>query len=203
MKNSIVILLVSLLILSGCRGSKTPSPKFYLLEYPPGNELSITDSLRPLPVSVEIEAVHISPAYASHDIIIREDSHQIRNFSNHRWASRPDQSLLRFVLTYYDRNKVFKNAESRFWKITPDYRLKTVVHQLEIVVRGKKFIAHLHVDFQLIKTETEQVVVEHTADSYELMGSRNVNLFAEVISGLFYDELTIFTNKAFDALSND
>jgi ABC-type uncharacterized transport system auxiliary subunit len=203
MRNSLFFLIVSLSILGGCRASKSPNPTFYVIEYPAEKESSLADSLMVLPLIVEVETVDVNPAFSAHEIALRKKSNEIGYFSHNKWATRPDQSLTRFLLTFFKRNDVFKDIDTRFWKITPDYRLKTTVHQLEVVNSDKEFTAHLHLEFRLVNTENDQVVLEHIANKSQRLTKKDLNLFADAISSMFYDELNNFTEMARTKLPND
>jgi ABC-type uncharacterized transport system auxiliary subunit len=203
MKNQFLYLIISLAIISGCIGSKPQTPSFYLLEYPTDRTMSFDDTDNPLPVIVEAEDVNISPAFASYDIVLRAKSHEINYFDMHRWATRPGQSLTRFLLTFFERNKVFENAGPRFWHVPPHYKLKTTIFQMEVFEEDKKFFARLHLELQLIKTDTEQAVLTHVADNRQALEERDLNLFADTISNMFFDELRAFSLKALNNLPNE
>jgi ABC-type uncharacterized transport system auxiliary subunit len=203
MKNQFFYLFISLVIFSGCIGSKPQAPSFYLLEYPADRTMSFGETDNPLPVIVEAEDVNISPAFASYDIVLRANSHEIRYFDMHRWATRPVQSMTSFLLTFFERNNVFENAGPRFWKVPPHYKLKTTIFQMEIFEEDKKFYARLHLELQLKKIDTEQVVLTHVADNRQALEERDLNLFADAISNMFFDELQAFSLKTLSSLPNE
>lgn len=203
MKNQLFYLIISLAIVSGCLGSKTQVPSFYLLEYPAERTVSFGEADNPLPVIVEAEDVNVSPAFASYEIAIRANTHEIRYFAQHRWATRPVKSMTSFLLTFFERNDVFENAGPRFWKVPPHYKLRTNIHQMEIFEEDKMFYARLHLELQLIKTDTEQVILTHVADNRQALDERDMNLFADAISNMFFDELQAFSLKALNSLPKD
>ena len=195
MKRPILLLSIifPIFLLGACRSSKPVAPTFYVLEFP--TERISDEKPLTLSYSLEITDIDLHPAFATHQIAIREDQHEIRYFSNYEWAVRPDQSLTRFISDYFKNVKIFRNTDIRYWNIQPDYKLLTSVHQLEVVKDGNDYLAHLHVDFRLVMTEGSVTVVRHTADKTRLLERRNLNLFAGAINDMFFEELHFFARK--------
>jgi ABC-type uncharacterized transport system auxiliary subunit len=201
MKKSIILILFAIVLLAGCRSSKTVEPSFYLLDFPNDKQVlrpdSIIDISLPTQVTIEIEDIDINPVFSTNKIALREKTHTVRYFTNHLWAIRPDQSFTRFLLRYYEKNKVFKNIDTRFWKIPVDYKLNTTIHRLEVIQLNKnQFSAHLLVEFNLQKTSNEQIVLKYTGDKSQILAKKDLNLFAKAICDIFFDELQAFTQQA-------
>jgi ABC-type uncharacterized transport system auxiliary subunit len=186
------------LLLVGCSSAKPVTTSYYMLEFPHGVELR--DTFNTLPFSLEILEADIHPAFGSMQIAMREQTNQIKYFSNHKWANRPSQSITLIVATFFDRSMVFKKSATRFWDIVPQYKLKTIVHQLEIVSEGRRFEAHLNIEFQIVETNTAAVVVTHAADKFIPLEKRELNAFADVVSKMVFDELVLFCNVITDTL---
>lgn len=190
----------ALLMGNGCISRKPATPSFYLLEYPASREITSPALATPLPVIVEIADVQINPAFASYDIALRHNTREIKYFSHHRWATRPSQSLNSFLMTFFERNSVFENAGARFWRVNPHYRLRTIIHQLEVLEENREFYARLHIEIMLIKTDTEQTALLHLSNRTQVLEQRDLNLFADAISNMFFEELELFSHKALSQL---
>ncbi len=194
MRIKISLLIVLTVILIGCRSSKQVAPTFYLIEFPADkitdDEVSVT-----LPFSLEILDVDVHPAFASHQIALRENEHEIRYYAHHEWAVRPSESLTRYVYNYFRNAGIFRYTDARFWNVIPDYRLQVKVHKLEVIEEDDDFLAHLHVDFDLIMVEGNVVIVQHAANKTRLLEKRNLNLFAGSINDMFLEELFFFSRK--------
>ena len=201
MKKTLFYLVFLPAMLAGCRSSKPQTPVFYLLEYPTATEMAVQHPL--IHTTIELEEVNVVPAYASNQIALREKSHSIRYFTQHNWAIRPDQSIERYILTFYDKNKVFQNIETRFWRIDVDYKLRTTIHVLEIVQDKNQFTAHLDVEFQLLNFDTGEVVISHRQEAKQPLAKRDINLFASTISTMLFNELEVFTVKAVAKLTSE
>lgn len=200
MNKTLIYLIFLSALLAGCRSSKPQVPVFYLLEYPQTKEMVVNFPL--IPTTIEVEEVNVVSAYSSNQIALREKSHSIRYFTQHNWAIRPDKSIERFILTFYDKNKVFKNIETRFWRIDVDYKLITTIHVLEIVQDKNQFSAHLDIEHQLVKFNSEEVVISHRQETKLPLAKRDINLFASTISMMLFDELEEFTVKAVATLTS-
>ncbi len=195
MKHNLLLLLLILFLLAGCRSSKPVATVFYILEYPDDKEIG-EDTIPPLPLTIEITDVEVHPAFASHKMVMREDSHQIKYFVNNQWAVRPAEGFARFMEEYFEHNKVFQEVQTRYWNVLPDYQIVTSINHLEVIRDRRDFYARLNVDFKLIGGEEGKVVVEHTADKSRLAEKRNLNLFTDAISSMFFEELHYFAQKA-------
>jgi ABC-type uncharacterized transport system auxiliary subunit len=194
---------ITLLILTmaGCRSSKPVVPRFYVIEFPVQKETFLPDTLTHRFGSVEILPVNVYPAFATHRIAIREGSHELRYFSNHEWAVRPGEALTLFITEFYKKNIIFDQVSTRFWNIDPEYRFETTVYQLEVVQDRGRYYARIHLNYILRETSTSRILTEHTADLRLELPKRNLNLFADEISLIFYDELKVFTEKILPALT--
>jgi len=195
MKNPILLLsiIIPMFLLGACRSSKPVAPTFYVLEFP--MERIPDEKPLTLPYSLEITEIDLHPAFATHQIAIREGQHEIRYFSHHEWAVRPVQSLTRYINDYFKNIQVFRSTDTRYWNIQPDYKILTSVNHLEVLKDGNDYLAHLHVDFRLVMTEGTVTVVTHSADNTRLLEKRNLNLFAGAINDMFFEELQFFTRK--------
>ncbi|TVQ91844.1 MAG: hypothetical protein EA393_04340 [Bacteroidetes bacterium] len=190
MKYLLKIMLILLVFLPSCRSSKPVAKTYYVIEFP-GERAKDSQPLL-LPYSLEISTVDIHPVFATHQIAVRENDHEIRYFSNHEWAVRPKESFTRFVHDYFNQKGLFRNVNVRFWSLRPDYRLVTRINNLEVLVEGRDYYARLQIEFRLIMEQGEVLIVQHSADRTRLLEKRNLNLFTGAINDIFYEELHYF-----------
>lgn len=192
------ILMVSTLVLAGCRSSKPVAPRFFLVEYP--SDPPVTDTMKMLPYVLELAEVNVNPAYASTQIAMREDEQELQYFVNNQWAVRPAQGFAVFLEQYFADNRVFSQTQTRFWNLQPDYRLQTIVHNLEVVRERKDFYARLHLEFRL-ETADGEWIERYSTDNRRLLESRDLNLFTVAVNNIFFEELNYFTGKIYFGLS--
>jgi ABC-type uncharacterized transport system auxiliary subunit len=191
----IVYLALFTLLIYGCKISKTVLTQFYLVEYPYGAEKMLSDSIFPIPINIELQNIDINPSFASNEIAIREESHKIQYFTQHKWAVRPDQALVRFVISFYESNRYFQNVDTRLWKEVPDYKLNISIYRLEVVHLKKNMYAQMHFKISLQRSDNDQIVIEHLVNRKEQLKRKDLNLFAESICMIFNEELTTFSEK--------
>lgn len=204
MKKYILIPLLMALALSGCRSSRSVVQHFYLLEPPAEHNMDWPEGLSVIPGSCEILNVNIASAYASHRIAVREDSHQIRYFSFHEWAVRPDQDLSRLLIGFLETHSVFEQIEYGRLVFPADYILETKVKHMELDNRQKTFHARLHVDFRLFAADRENTFLyHHVADRFQELEKKNINEFVAAVGKLFMEELQSFSIGAMQEIGGN
>ena len=184
--------------MTGCGSNKIAQKKYYLLE--PAWETAITEHKSN--ALCEVADIIIAPAFASTQIVLRDNTHQIQYFGQHLWAVRPQESILQLIINYLSDRQTFKQVSNRFWHNSPNYILNTKVHQLEVVQLEKEFYAHLNIEFYVIETKTDNIIVRHRADKQVKLKQKDLNLVAKAISKLLSDELIILTNQIENSISN-
>jgi ABC-type uncharacterized transport system auxiliary subunit len=197
--NKFFLLLAVLGLFGGCRSSKPVSPRFYMIEFNPVF-MKVQDEITPLPYNLEIAGIDIHPAFATTQIALREEDHEVGYFVNHQWASRPEQNLERFTLNYMKHNNIFRNTEKKNWNIMPDFRLFVTIYNLEVVRTGKDFHGRLHLEFRL-ESASGEIVESYFSDNTRLLEKRNLNLFAKAVNNMYFEELNYFSGKIHFALS--
>jgi ABC-type uncharacterized transport system auxiliary subunit len=193
-------LLMILWLFNGCLGSKPVTTRFYHLEFP--TDVSFENEGKLEAVYIDIMDIEVHPAFASYEIAIRENSNELRYFANHRWASRPEQSLANYITNYYKRNKNFQIVDPRFISHYNYYKLGTTVHQLEVLKEGKDFHARLHIEFKLTEPAANKLILEHRVVKSVLLDGRDLNLFTKVISELLLEELQTFSGEIMNHLAD-
>lgn len=167
----------------------------YLLETPADYEFRWQGESGPLSASCEILKPEIVPAYSSHSIALREDSHQLSYFRFNEWAVRPELVIQKMVDDFMKENQVFEELVPGRAVMSAAYLLETEINHLEVDNREDVFRARMHVEFRLRDNETSEVLVTHREDRIETLEGRNLNAFAEAVSRMFIEELATFTES--------
>lgn len=197
MKNRLIIAAVMLLVFTGCGGGKAVVSRYYLLEYPRLTTLELLagDSLVNLGGSCFIAPVEVHPAYATHQIVIREESNQINYFSFNEWAVRPNQSLTVFITDFFTDAGIFTSINAGRVAHGNDFLLETYVSKLE-VMRGKpQLLAHVELTFTLSDMYTNKVVARHHANEVKILEDKDLNQFAAAVSQIFVEQLHVFARQ--------
>ncbi len=202
MKKLIFFSIVSLLFFAGCRSSKPVQNNFFLLELPPVAVSETQERIKTIDGSFEVQQAEVAPAYASHQIAIREDTHRIRYFSFNEWAHRPALSLSNMAFNYLEDNRFFDEIVTGRLRDTPDYVIQTIVHHLEVDYQTEVFEARLVVEFRLLNAATEEIILRHRTDRNQVLEENSLNLFAAAVSEFFIEELHAFVDSVFEKLDN-
>lgn len=179
-------------MLTSCVAEKNIMRKYYTLEIPSDAYATASDTLWTIPGKCEIGRVNINPVCESNQIVNRNKSHEITYYRYHRWAVRPDDAIRELLSEYLQNRKLFDNVSTRFAMSVPDYRLKTMVKDLEIIENDKSFSAHVNIDYILTKNINDSVLVSHRADRIEPLKHKDMNLFAQAVSSILIEELEVF-----------
>ncbi|MBS3771282.1 MAG: ABC-type transport auxiliary lipoprotein family protein [Bacteroidales bacterium] len=187
------LLITAILIMAGCSSSKQTVNRYYVIEPPDSSLISIDQKHLLAESHCEIAPVEIYPAFASKDIANRSGSHELLYYKRHHWAVGPAESLTFILKDYLNQASLFKRTSKRFRGINPDFRLETTVYQLEVVQEQESFSAHLALEFKLFSNPEERLLLSHRADRMEKLQENDLNLFAESIGLLFFEELNRFS----------
>ncbi len=200
MKKIFLMALLSALVFAGCRSSQPVTQQYYLLELPSQYEGDWPERLSVLQGSILIANAGITDAYASHQIAVREDTHQIRYFNFNEWAIRPEKAFTQLLLDFYQENQVFEEVMyGRIIQAT-EYILNTQVLVLELDTRDDIIRARLKVDFSLLDGQNEgNILLHHTADRNMELETKNLNSFARAISQMFIEELHDFSVEVLES----
>ena len=192
MTNKLLTIALIVFITSGCGSNKTVLKKYYLIE--PSAAIEIANTGQTADVLCEVADVMVAPAFATTQIALRDESHQIQYFGQHEWAVRPQETFLRHILNHLSDRHTFKRVANRFWHNPPTYTLYTTLHHLEVLQKKKVFYAHLNIEFTLIEIKTDSIVLKHKADRESRLEERNLNLMAQAFSELLSEELVRLTD---------
>jgi ABC-type uncharacterized transport system auxiliary subunit len=197
------VLLTAVFFLSGCMSQKQPTSKYYVIERP--DSLQVSESLPPSSVEgyCEILPVDVYPAYASQSIAQRKESNEIVYYSYHHWAVRPGESMTLLLEDYLDQASVFDGVSTRYWKISPAFKLATTVYNLETLQEDGEMWVHLSVRFKLLNDPDNEVLITHHANRKEVLPQKDLNLYAKTVGELFHEALHHFSQKMVEQLSDN
>lgn len=202
MKKLLFISIMTMLVFVGCRSTQPLQNNFFLLELPPVALYETAERVKTIDGTFEVQRVEVAPAYASHQIAVREDTHRIRYFSFNEWAHRPALSLTNMTFSFLEEGRFFREIVTGRLHGTPDFVLKTMVRHMEVDHQSDVFEARLVVEFRLLNAETEEIILHHRADRNRLLDENSLNLFAAAVSELFAEELHAFVDLVYEKLDN-
>ncbi len=192
MKKYFFILLSVLVLFPACRSSKSVYNRYYLLEIPAAALEAFPEGLQTMTGRFDVRKVEVAPAYASHQIALRDGSHSIRYFTFNEWAQRPSANLTGMLVSFLKNNNVFEFVETGRQAAGSDYVLKTKVYRMEVVQQQKEFEAFFVVEFVMMDATGNRQLFHHSAERSRMLPEKNLNMFAAAISEFFVEELTDF-----------
>lgn len=195
MKKILLLIIFPMLLFSGCRSSQPIIQQYYLLELPAHDERPWPERISVLPGTCLISSADLAAAYATHQIAVREDSHQIRYFGFNEWAIRPEQAFTQLLLDFYAEHPVFEEVKHGRVAQPTDYVLDTKVIAVELDAREENLKARLKLHFLLTDGEHGEVLHSQRSERTEALESKDLNSFARAVSQLFTEELHAFSVK--------
>ncbi len=196
MKYYFFAFIVIFFLAQGCGSQNATVNKYYVIEMP---EEALKDYIKDTSVIVneycEIEKTNIYPAFATRKIANRSKSNEIKYYAYHEWAVRPEEYFSDITVEFFEKTGTFKGIASRYWEILPKYKLKTSIFQIEVINKNKDLAAHLGIEFILEHNKTRKTIISYRTDKTIPLAEKNLNLFAENTSKMFYESLKNFNNK--------
>ena len=193
---AIFFLFALMLAVIGCNNQQSAVKKYYVLETP--DDTTFVDTSKGyIDEFCEVEKVVIYPAFETRQIANRSQSHQISYYSSHEWAVRPAEVLTNMLVDFMEGKRMFKRVATRYWKVSPAYKIESTIYQLEVVNEDNKLAAHLKLEFRLVNADTQEVLTKYQMNQYKTMEEKKINVFATIISELFYTALDDFSNKIY------
>jgi len=193
---AILSLFVLTVAIIGCNTQKTVVKKYYVLETP--DDTTYVDTTRGfINEFCEVDKVAIYPAFETRQIANRSQSNQITYYSSHEWAVRPTEVLTNMLVDFMERKKMFRRVATRYWKVSPAYKIEATIFRLEVVNEDKELAAHLKMELRLVDGDTQEVIRKHKTDQYKTMEEKKINVFASMISEMYYSALNDFSDKIY------
>ena len=203
MKRLVLILCVALFLLPACRSGKSVSGKYYLLEPDRDQSFQLAGDQLPLPYSCYLSPVWVHPAFASHQIALRSNTHEISYFAFNEWGMRPGQALTELLESYFVREGLFVHVTTAEAIPAADLRLETRVARLEVERTGNSFVANLDLEFSLFDKDRNLVINVWEKQARRELEERNLNLFAAAVSSLFAEALHEFSEELLRTLAKE
>lgn len=192
--SALSISLVLPLLAGGCISSKTVLNKYYIIELEqPGPSVAENEENRApvIDMNCEITEIEVSSLIDRSQIINRSRSHEITYYQSHLWATRPSVAFADVLLRKIEGSGLFRGVSDRYSRTLPDLRLGSAIRHLEVVEEDGDLMARLSMEFSLVRSRDNQVMVTHRFDRTEPLEKRDLNLFAQKISQILSEELNL------------
>ncbi len=192
MKKILFLTMITALLFSACRSSKSVHNRYYLLEIPDDAMERQQRTEAPIAGKCEILPVKVAPVYATHQIALREESHSIMYFTFNEWAQRPESRFTDMLIYYLETHNIFEKIATGRLDQPADHVFETRVHRMLVDHQQGLFIAEFDIEFILRDASTGLQLFNHHASSNRELPEKNLNYFAAAVSEMFAEELRIF-----------
>lgn len=204
MNRFVILLLIALMFsIVSCNNQKAAVKKYYVLKAPEATAFVDRTFDRSIDEFCEVEKVNIFPAFESRKIANRSQSHEVTYYNSHEWAVRPGEILTNMLVDFMDKKGLFNRVATRYWEVSPLYKVETTIYQLEVVNSDNGLAAHLHLEFRLVFSDTQEVIVKHKINRTKPMEEKKINFFATSISDMFYSALDDFTKQIYQSFKEE
>jgi ABC-type uncharacterized transport system auxiliary subunit len=198
MKARLYFIIPFFMVLTGCMSEKTIVMKYYVITMPAGQPSGNLSSTWAINATCKINETETNPVLETNQIINRSNSHEITYYKYNQWAIRPSIAVKEMVQHRLIASGIFQKVYTRQSRSIPDYRFVITLNRLEVIENSDLFSAHLNLAFTIIHNADDQVILGHQADRTNQLNTKDLNLFAEAISQMIYEELNVFIHKIED-----
>lgn len=191
MRNNFLVLVIFSLLLTACLGGRPVAVSYYLIEYMPAQvEAYAPDSARfGFGKPVFISAIDIHPAFATHQIAIREGTHQINYFSFNEWATRPGPSLAIITRRYINDSKWFSRIVDAPSAAIQGYSLSVSIFRMEVDRDRQRFFASMAMEVTLVNNQTGDLHSSGMLQTRRELPGKDLSLFASAVSEIYLEGL--------------
>lgn len=205
MRNKFLVLLAVSLLLAACVGGRSVSTSYYLIEYMPAQgEAYAPDSARyGFGKPVFIHSIDIHPAFATHQIAIREGMHQINYFSFNEWATRPGPSLAILTRRYINDSKWFSRIVDAPSAAIQGYSMSVNVFRMEVDRDRQRFFASMAMEFTLVNNQTGTIYSSGMLQTRRELPGKDLSHFAVAVSEVYLEGLHGFLLQTASAFTDE
>ncbi len=117
-------------------------------------------SLRPYPVTVQLQPFSIAAQYNQLEIVTRRSPYEFRRDPLHVWGLRPRDMLTQVIADYLRGSQLFVRlvTERELLEQRPDYTIGGSIRALERLDSGDRWFARLELSMQLVRQSDGMVL---------------------------------------------
>ncbi len=192
--NKFLLIILSILFMTQACSKKVITRRYYVLDSPSTVDSSL--NFTPLTNAIcEILPVSVPPAYAQHRIAVRKRSHEITYYQYHHWAISPSKILTNLLEGQLRSTSIFTRVATAPWRKIPDYQVSTTVYRIEAYEEEDDFYARFDMRIELVENQNKNIISSHQFSRSVFLEERDLNLLASTLSRIFYEEVSIFSDK--------
>lgn len=194
MKKISVVALI--FFLAGCMSS--PSKQYFEIFLPETQEVS---ALR-FDKILYIESAEVKDLYNDFRIIYRESPYQLNYYSYDFWADRPGKLVRQSIISYFKKNRVFRNVIRVLAKDDPDLVMRIRINAIEEDDRAPTWYARLAMEIQISDHRSGDILVTHEFDQRKKLRENLVAQLPAAVSQILEEELLIVLRELSSKLND-
>jgi ABC-type uncharacterized transport system auxiliary subunit len=196
------ILVLVLVIFTGC-GQRKIIQKYYILEPPELRTSENQTEKYVIDARCEIKPVQITPAFSTHRIAVRQESHEITYFQYHEWAVLPVTAITNFINREFKAAGIFRQVGQNLSQPAPEYQFSARINFLEYRESDSTVSARLQMEMELRRMRDNKQMSVYSFDQQGELNRKNLNTFAETVSRMLHNELLLFFDKITKDISDE
>jgi len=175
---SLISTILSLVLISGCVGSRAKKEYFYTLDRPQVSKFPKSN----LVLSLSIPSV--AAGYDNQRIAFREKNNELQYYGYRRWASDPAKLMREAIAAHLMHSGKFSSVDTTGVNIDSNIVVDTTIDALEEIDSGSKSYAHLAAQFRVRRKGETKTAARYFFDKKLAIEKRHPRALSEGISKL-------------------
>ncbi len=188
-------LVILLTVLISCSAGEILSRNYYVLEYYTHSELENLRQKESIPATVLVNDTRIPQTYNRRQIVIRHFGPMITYSDNDLWGVKLTEIIPNLISKRISNYNLFSQVQREFLKERPQYEINTAVNNIELYQSEYVFQAHLNIEFYLVKSGEESILVEHSVDFEKTLPDNSIETFVQRVNDMILSQTDVFTQK--------
>ncbi|MBN2496993.1 MAG: membrane integrity-associated transporter subunit PqiC [Deltaproteobacteria bacterium] len=186
-----------LILVAAC--SMVPENTYFTMAYTLVPEQ--TEPARPLPVSVRVRELEVTPAYDKERIVYRFSPYEYKYYNYMLWAVKPQRMVTEMMIRHFEDARLFANISREFGDIRPDYELSGVLQAIEEIDSGDEWYAHIEFTLRVSRYSDGAVIWSHRVDAKKKVYNKSPVYVVKALSELMEAEMTKIVDELRTLLS--
>lgn len=198
MKKMLILLMLTLVLLTGCFSSPIINNNYYILEYYQHSEKPELKQDKPIKATVMVPNANISQTYNRKKIVLRHFGPKITYSQNDFWGVELDEIVPSLTIQRLKNYRIFSRIDREFLNERPQYSIRITINNVELYESEYFQQAHLNIELQIIENATGEILVQHSSNREEVMLENDIATFVQMINEMILAEIDKFSAKILD-----
>lgn len=164
-------LCLSLLVLSGCGGLRSPAPRVYTLNAPIAAASTVPASSARLRVLMPQAA----PGLDTQQIALRQSNNRISYYSDVQWAVPMNAMVQSLLVESLDARRALQGVSNDLVDINPDYALQVEIRDFQIEKRQSNTVVNVRFLARVVGLDDTKIIMTREYRAAEPVGDMTMN----------------------------